>query len=149
MSWESKGLSDAKNIPIIESTYSSAPRLEYNDEKLRLHFSFDLLRQNEAAYNHGSIINFYVVHLLPDSSFDKTINTLGYCLFGAVSVTKGGSDDISKYKYSGYGLGFSNKKYLHKDSDKSAYDLIIFGADLSDSSHAENKKYLGFRQKLC
>ena len=53
---------------------------------------------------------------------------------------KNGNTDINKYKYSWYGLGFSTKKYLHKVSGKNADDLIIFGVDLSDSIHAENKK---------
>ena len=69
------------------------------------------------------------------SFYDKTTKTLSPCLLGAVSVTKNGNTDINKYKYSGYGLGFSNKKYLHKDTGK---HLVYFGADLSDSSHANN-----------
>ena len=32
-----------------------------------------------------------------------------------------------------------SKTYLHKSYGKDARDLIIFGADLGDSSHAENK----------
>ena len=33
--------------------------------------------------------------------------TLENCLFGAVSLTK--NNDIDKYKYSGYGIGFHKK----------------------------------------
>ena len=74
------------------------------------------------------------------SEFKITTATLENCLFGAVFVTKNGSEKFNKFTYSGYGIGYRNKKYLHKDSGIDAYDLIIFGANLSDSSHAENKR---------
>ena len=60
-------------------------------------------------------------------------------MFGAVTLTKN-SAAADKYKYSGYGAAFISQNYLHEDSSKNAKDLIFFGADLSNSSHSENKK---------
>ena len=40
----------------------------------------------------------------------------------------------------GYGVAFGKQHYLHKDSGKNANNLIILGADLSDSNDEETKK---------
>ena len=53
-------------------------------------------------------------------------DTIGQCLFGAT--------DYNKKKSSVYGVAFGKQHYLHKDSSKNANNLIILGADLSDSS---------------
>ena len=47
---------------------------------------------------------------------------------------------IIRKKWSGYGVAFGKQNYLHKDSGKNANNLIILGADLSDSSDEETKK---------
>ena len=47
------------------------------------------------------------------------------CLFGATAYDK---------KWSGYGVAFSAKDYLHENSGKNAKNLIIFGADSCDFS---------------
>ena len=59
-------------------------------------------------------------------------DTIGQCLFGAT--------DYNKKKWCGYGDAFGKQHYLHKDSNKNANNLIILGADLSDSSDEETKK---------
>ena len=64
--------------------------------------------------------------------------TLESCLFGAVSLTK--NADIDKYKYSGYGIGFDRHGEFSFGTRGFGRDCIIFGADLSSSSHANNKK---------
>ena len=63
--------------------------------------------------------------------------TLENCLFGAVSLTK--IADTDQYKYSGDGIEFDRHGEF---SFSSALDknCIIFGADLSSSSHPNNKK---------
>ena len=59
-------------------------------------------------------------------------------MFGTVKLTK--NCDISKYKYSGgYGISFDSKgSFLHSDGNYGV-NLIIFGADLSSSIHANNR----------
>ena len=61
LSWESKGISNEEVVPIVESTYDTYPFLDHIGEKLSLDFSFVLLRQNEVTYNHGTIVNIYIV----------------------------------------------------------------------------------------
>ena len=57
---------------------------------------------------------------------------------GAVSLTK--NADIDQYKYSGYGLGFDRKGEFSFGSRRFGRNCIIFGADMSNSLHANNKK---------
>ena len=59
------------------------------------------------------------------------------CLFGAVSLTE--NADIDQYKYSGYSIGFDRKDEFSFENGLGK-NCILFGADLSSSSHANNKK---------
>ena len=47
--------------------------------------------------------------------------------------------DIDKYKYSGYGIGFDLKGSFTHPSGGYGRNVIIFGADLSCSTHANDK----------
>ena len=96
----------------------------------------DLLRQNQVTYNHGPIVNIYIVY---ETILDtKTSNiALENCLFGAMKLTK--NSDIDKYKYSGYSIGFDSRGSFSHPSGENGKNVIIFGADLSNSVHANNK----------
>ena len=63
--------------------------------------------------------------------------TLENCFFGAGKLTK--HVDIDLYKYSGYGTGFDRKGYF-SIGDEVGRNVIIFGVDMSSSSHTDNKK---------
>ena len=56
---------------------------------------------------------------------------------GAIKLTK--HVDIDLYKYSGYGIGF-DRKGLFSIGDEVDRNVIIFGVDMSSSSHIDNKK---------
>ena len=58
-------------------------------------------------------------------------------MFGAVKLTKHVHIDL--YKYSGYGIGFDRKRFLSV-GDEVGRNVIIFGVDMSLSSHIDNKK---------
>ena len=111
--WQSKGLSDGKiNAPGTSSSNDQASILEYQGAGIRLTFKGDSLRQNRVTYNHGKIVNIYIVYKI--SSTSQSSFTLKNSLFGAVKITK--NADISKYKYSGYGIGFDSKgSFLHAE----------------------------------
>ena len=57
--------------------------------------------------------------------------------FDAVKLTKHGG--VDKYKYSGYGIGFDRKGFF-SIGDEIGRNVIIFGVDVSSSSHIDNKK---------
>ena len=94
------------------------------------------MRQNQVTYNHGPVVNIYIVYeTTPDT---KTSNiTLENCLCGAIKLTK--NSDIDKYKYSGYGIGFDSRGSFSHPSGGNGTNVIIFGANLSSSVHANNK----------
>ena len=58
-------------------------------------------------------------------------------MFGAVKLTK--HPAIDKYKYSRYGIGFDRKGFFSL-SNEIGRNVIIFGVDISSSSHIYNKK---------
>ena len=60
------------------------------------------------------------------------------CLMKRLNISQF-QDDIDKYKYSGYGIGFDSKETFSHPSGKVGRNVIIFGADMSSFVHANNK----------
>ena len=60
------------------------------------------------------------------------------CLFGGVTLTK--NADIDKYEYSGYGIGFDRKGSFSFAGGGYGQNVIIFGVDMSFTTHIDNKK---------
>ena len=81
-SWESKGLSNEKISSIITPSYNIAPSLAYDNVRIKLKFVGSLLKQDKITYNHGPIVNIYIVYRLsPSITSDITLENR---LFGAV-----------------------------------------------------------------
>ena len=91
-------------------------------------------QKEENIIKSKSIVNIYIVYSISSN------NPLKNCLFGATKVTKpGDATDPDKYIYSGYGLGFdSTGDFTHLQGGK-AKNIIIFGVNSSNSTHATNK----------
>ena len=91
----------------------------------------------------GPIINIYIVY----KTSPKTSNSnfvFKNCLLGAIKITNTTNSVTDKWHYSGYGTGFDSKgEFTHPDRGDGK-SVIIFGADLSNSSHANNKKKICF-----
>ena len=134
--WKSKGLSD-KNITVpATSDYSLNPQLSYLGTKTRLKFRGSCLKQDKTTFNHGKVVNIYIVYEL-DKIYGIVSPTLVNCLFGAFSFTK--NADIDKYEYSGYGIGFDRSvAYLLPDGSFGR-NVVIFGVDMSSSVHYDDK----------
>ena len=64
------------------------------------------MKQDKVAFNHGKIVNIYIVYEISKSINISNYPTLENCLCGAVILTK--NSDIDKYGYSGYGIGFDS-----------------------------------------
>ena len=103
-----------------------------------MEFNGSCLKQDRVTYKHGKIVNIYIIYEISKNFNISNCPTLGNCLFGAVSLTK--KADIDQYKYSGYGIGFDRKWEFSFGSEGFGRNCIIFGADLSSSSHANNRK---------
>ena len=129
-SWESKGLSNEKISFTTTSNYSQASRLVYDNARIMMEFSGDLLKQDKVTYSHGRIVSIYIVYRLTPSINTSDV-TLENCLFAGVKLTK--NADIDKYKYSGFGIGLDSKGNFSHPSGGLGKNVIIFGADMSSS----------------
>ena len=86
--WKSKGLSDESIKPPSTSDNSLSPLINYLDNKIRLKFNGGCLKQqNKLTYNHGVLVNIYIVYELGASSFFNNDPTLKNSLFGAFKLT--------------------------------------------------------------
>ena len=104
---------------------------------MKLTFNGDFLKKDKVISNRGPIVNIYIVYrLIPFTTSTKSA-TLENCLFGAAKLTK--NDDISKYKHFGYGIRFDSKETFSHPRGGFDKNAIIFGADVSNSVHANNK----------
>ena len=135
-SWKSKGLSDETIKPPSTSDNSFNPTVSYYGTKARLGCRGSCLKQDKSTFNHGKIVNIYIVYEL-DKTYVKTNPTLVNCLFGAVSITK--NTDIDKNKYSGYGIGFGRSSIYLLPDGSFGRNVVIFGVDMSSSVHVDNK----------
>ena len=109
---------------------------DYGTE-VRVKFSGSCLKQDKVMYNYGTIVNIYIVYEISKNYNISSYPTLENCLFGAVSLTK--HVDIDQYKYSGYGIEFDKKGEFSSGSSGFGKNVIIFGADMSSSVHANNR----------
>ena len=136
--WTSKGLSDERLNSNTSSNYSITPELNFYGTKTKVEFNGSCLKQNKAKHNPRAMVNIYIVYEISKHYNISNDPTLENCLFGAVSFTK--NADIDQYKYSGYGIGFDRKGEFSFGSRGFGRNCIIFGADLTNSSHANNRK---------
>ena len=122
-----------ERLDSITANYKITPELSFYGTKTKLEISGSCLKQDKVTYNHGKIVNIYIVYEIDQNYSISSYPTLENCLFGAVSLTK--NDDIDKCKYSGYGNGFDRHGEFSFGNGLGR-NCIIFGADLSSSSHA-------------
>ena len=135
---KSRGVSNEKINSNTASNHSITPELSYYGTKTRVFFDGSCLKQDKATYNHGTIVNIYIVYEISKNYNISNYPTLENCLFGAVSLTK--HVDVDRYKYCGYGIGFNRKGEFSFDNVFSR-KCIIFRKDMSSSVHANNKKH--------
>ena len=93
--WESKGFSDERISSIRTSNHSITPLLNYYGNKTRVEFFGSCLKQDKVAFNHGKVVNIYIVYELDASSSFNDDPTLKTLLFRAVRLTKNADIQIS------------------------------------------------------
>ena len=107
LSWKSKGLSDESIKPSTTSNKMLNPSLEFVGTKSRVKFNGNCLKQQKIIFNHGKIVNIYILYETVRNVNMSSYSTLEKCLFGSVKLTR--HIDVELYKYSGYGVGFDRK----------------------------------------
>ena len=98
--------------------YKLHPQLSYFSTKTRVELSGSFLNRDKITCDHGKVVNIYIAYELSKTFNINSYQTLENCLFGAVNLTK--NDDIDKYKYSGYGIGF----YRHPSGGIGRYETL-------------------------
>ena len=142
LSWTSKGLSNESIKPRTTSDNSLTRILNYYEgHKIKVSFDMSCLIQDRATFNHGKIVNIYIVYKIIriaciNGNRDSNL-TIKNALFGAVSLTK--NADVDKYKYSGYGLAFEKIGSFLFPGGRYGQNVILFGADMNSSPHIDNK----------
>ena len=96
------------------------------------------MKQDKVTFNHGKVVNIYIVYEISKSINISDYPTLEDCLFGAVSLTKNAG--FHKYGYSGYGVGFDRHGSFSFPGPGLGKNVIIFGVDMSSSTKIDNKK---------
>ena len=86
------------------SNYNFNPQLSFFDTKIKVEFKGSCLKQDKITYDHGKVVNIYIVYEKSKNFNISSYPTFENCLFGAVSLTK--NADIDKHKYSGYRIAF-------------------------------------------
>ena len=131
-------MSDERINSITASSYKVTPQLSYDGTKTRVEFNESCLKEDSVVtFNHGKIVNSYIVYEINNRIKISDYLTLENCLFWAVRLTK--NADIDKRKYSGYGIGF-NRKGSYSVGNELGRNVIIFGVDMSSSPCIANKK---------
>ena len=87
----------------------------------------------------GPIGNIYIVY---ETSPKTIIYNFVFrdCLFGAIKITNTTNSDTDKWQYSVYGVGFdSTGSFTHPDDGKNATNVVVFGADITNSIYKTNQ----------
>ena len=113
------------------------PSVNYVGTKARVKFNGDFLKQDKISFDHGKIVNIYIVYEIDRHFNIRSYSTLENYFFGAIKLTKHVDIDVSKY--SGYGIGF-DRKGIFSIGDRVGKNVIIFGVDMSSSPYVDNKK---------
>ena len=134
----------------IENTKKEMPILK-NDERMYVYLQGSHFQQNNVLTSNNdhvinnNVVNIYIVYKLDQiASIRDTAFTIQNALFGTMQITK--NVDTSKYHYKGYGICFDESEHFSHTITEGgrahtilARNVIIFGADMSFSKHANNK----------
>ena len=133
----------------IKDTKKETPILK-NDERMYVYLQGSHFQQNSVlTLNNDHVINknvmnIYIVYKLDPIASSRDTNFTINALFGAIQITK--NADTSKYHYKGYGICFDESEQFTHVRKKGnfndttlARNVIMFGADMSFSKHANNK----------
>ena len=146
--WKSKNIYDPsiKNVLYpVRIIKLLSPNIKNDSKGLHVFFNGGSYLHQDIIAIPNNVINIYCVYELDPTDLSRNNEfTIQNALFGAIEITK--NANTSKYKYKGYGICFDESEeftHVRKEGNfnhtTSARNLIIFGADMSFSKHANNK----------
>ena len=147
LDWKPKNIYDLSNKNELSSNQdinNFYPSIKNISGELYVSFSGNYFVQDIINISN-KVINIYCVYKLDPIDFSRNNKfTIQNALFGAIEITK--NANTSKYKYKEYGICFDESEeftHVRKEGNfnhtTSARNVIIFGADMSFSKHANNK----------
>ena len=147
LDWKPKNIYDPSNKNELSSNQNINnfyPHIKNISGELYVFFSGNYFVQDIINISNN-VINIYCVYKLHPIDFLRNNKfTIQNALFGAIKITK--NANTSKYKYKGYGICFDeSEEFTHVRNEgnfnhtASARNVIILGADMSFSKHANNK----------
>ena len=147
LDWKPKNIYDPSNKNELSSNRNINnfyPSIKNISGELYVSFSGNYFVQ-DIINTSNNVMNIYCVYKLDPIDFSSNNKfTIQNALFGAIEITK--NANTSKYKYKGYGICFDESEeftQVRKEGNfnhtTSARNVIIFGADMSFSKHANNK----------
>ena len=78
--WKSKGLSDERLDSITASNHKIASELSFYGTKTKVDFNGSCLKQDKFTYNHGKIVNIYIVYEISKNYSSSSYPALENCL---------------------------------------------------------------------
>ena len=147
--WKSTGIYNHSSKSImnaVANTKTDLPSCK-NDGRMHVHLNGNHFQQIVAGIpNNNNVINIYCVYKLdPIASTRDASYTIQDALFGAMQITKNATD-YDKSNYKGYGICFDERsQFGHTITEngrthtKNGRHVLIFGADMSFSTHATNR----------
>ena len=147
LDWKPKNIYDPSNKNELSSNQNINnfyPSVKNIRGELYVFFSSNYFVQDIINISNN-VINIYCIYKLDPIDFSRNNKfTIQNVLVGAIKITKNANN--SKYKYKGYGICFDESEeftHVRKEGSfnhtTSARNVIIFGADMSFSKHANNK----------
>ena len=147
LDWKPKNIYDPSNKNELSSNQNINnfyPSVKNIRGELYVFFSSNYFVQDIINISNN-VINIYCIYKLDPIDFSRNNKfTIQNVLVGAIKITKNANN--SKYKYKGYGICFDESEeftHVRKEGNfnhtTSARNVIIFGADMSFSKHANNK----------
>ena len=135
----SKNLSTNSDLKAVSNAQGLLPILEDNG-RMNVQLNGNYFVQNKVLHpSNNTVVNIYIVYRLDKiSNTRNTDYTIQNALFGAVKIIKNATDS-SKNKYEEYGACFDEGGMFTKGGITNGRNVIIFGADMSSSTHATNK----------
>ena len=136
--WNSKGLSNQ-----YLDTFGTTGDVVLSKPIKRMHVIFKgkgtLVQRENDIITGEPITNIYIIY----KTSPKTNNSnfvFRNCLFGAIKITNTTNSDTDRWQYSGYAIGFDlTVSFTHPDDGKNVEDIVVFGAYMTDSTHATNQ----------
>ena len=121
----------------VSNSNNNSPSLLNQYNRLGVTFNGNYMKQNKLGYGHRTVVIIYIVYELKNRKINSPDFTVLSGLLEAVKITK--DLNTSHYEYSGYGICFDGESDFNFSNIVNGKNLLIFGADISFSSHSTNK----------